>query len=59
MFLYLKSKVFFYNDFSICALTIYFCFVFIGLINRCKNIFSRINNVCLGLCQMVFYENYF
>ena len=33
---------------------IYFCFVLIDLINDYKNIYSRDNNVCLGVCMMVF-----
>ena len=33
---------------------IYFCFVFIGLINNYKNIYTRNNNVCLEVCVMVF-----
>ena len=36
------------------ALVIYFCFVLIDLINDYKNIYSRNNNVCLGVCEMVF-----
>ena len=32
----------------------YFCFVFIDLINDYKNVYSRSNNVCLGVCMMVF-----
>ena len=46
------------------ALIIYFCFVLIDLINDYKNIYSRNNNVCLGVCKMVFmsintFKNYF
>ena len=33
---------------------IYFCFVFIDLINNYKNIYTRNNHVCLGVCMMVF-----
>ena len=36
------------------AVIIYFCFVFIGLINNYKNIYSRNNDVCLRVCMMVF-----
>ena len=36
------------------ALVIYFCFVFINLINGNKNVYSRNNNICLGVCVMVF-----
>ena len=56
---------FFYNNLGILALIIYFCFVLIGLINDYKNIYSRNNNVCLGVCKMVFMsintfnKNYF
>ena len=34
----------------------YFCFVFIDLINDYKNVYSRNNNVCLGVCMMVFIK---
>ena len=44
---------FFCNNLGIRALIIYFCFVLIGLINDYKNIYCR-NNVCLGVCEMVF-----
>ena len=33
---------------------IYFCFVFIDLTNNYKNIYTRNNHVCLGVCMMVF-----
>ena len=46
--------IFFNNNLGILALIIYFCFVLIGLINHYKNINSRNNNVCLGVCKMVF-----
>ena len=46
--------IFFNNNLGILALIIYFCFVLIGLINHYKNIYSRNNNVCLGVCKMVF-----
>ena len=46
--------IFFNNNLGILALIIYFCFVLIGLINDYKNINSRNNNVCLGVCKMVF-----
>ena len=51
---------FFYNNLGIRALIIYFCFVLIGLINDYKNIYCH-NNVCLGVCEMVFmsYEGAF
>ena len=45
---------FFYNNLGIRALVIYFCFVFINLINGYKNVYSRNNNICLGVCIMVF-----
>ena len=44
----------FYNNLGIHAMTIYFCFVLIDLINDYKNVYSRSNNVCLGVCMMVF-----
>ena len=36
------------------ALIIYSCFVLIGLLNDYKNIYFCNNNVCLGVCEMVF-----
>ena len=45
---------FFYNNLSIERVIINFCFVFVGLIKDHKNIYSRNNNVCLGVCEMVF-----
>ena len=45
---------FFYNNLVIRALIIYFCFVLIDLINDYKNIYFRNNNVCVGVCGMVF-----
>ena len=49
---------FFYNNWGIRALIIYFCFAFIDLINDYKNIYSH--NVCLGdfMCINTF-KNYF
>ena len=34
----------------------YFCFVLIDLINDYKKNYSRNNNVCLGVCVMVFMK---
>ena len=48
---------FFYNNLGINAVIIYFCFVLIDLINdykNHKNVYSRNNNVCLGVCMMAF-----
>ena len=45
---------FFCNNLVIRALIIYFCSVLIDLINDYKNVYSRNNNVCLGVCMMVF-----
>ena len=33
---------------------IYLCLILIHLINDYKNIYSRHNDVCLGVCMMVF-----
>ena len=49
-----KKSDFFYNNLRIRALVIYFCFVFINLINDYKIVYSRNNNLCLGVCMMVF-----
>ena len=35
---------------------IYLCFVAIDLINDHKNIYSPHNDVCLGVCMMVFMK---
>ena len=46
---------FFYNNQSIIAAIIYFCFMLIDLINVYKkNVSSHNNNVCLEICMMVF-----
>ena len=47
---------FFYNNFVIRALIIYFCFVLRGLINDYKNIYFRNNNVCVGVCELIFMK---
>ena len=39
---------FFYNNLGIRTLVIYFCFVFINLINGYKNVYSRNNNIVWG-----------
>ena len=44
---------FFYNDLGIRALIIYFCFV----LNDYKNIYSRNNNISLGVYGKGFYDN--
>ena len=38
----------FYNNWGIPAFIIYFCFVFVDLINDCKNIYFH------NVCEMVF-----
>ena len=55
---------FFDNNLGILAVIIYFCFVFIDLINDYRNIYARNNNVCLRVCKMAFmsintFKNYF
>ena len=50
----------FYNNLGIHALIIYFYCMLIDLINDCKsikNIYSRNNNICLGVYENGFYEN--
>ena len=52
-----KKVQFFYNNFGIRAVIIYFCFVLIGFINDYKHIYSR--NVYLGVCGMIFMKVFF
>ena len=49
-------EIFFYNNFVIRALIIYFCFLLRGLINDYKNIYFRNNNVCVEVCELVFMK---
>ena len=53
MFLYLRAK-FFYNNFGIRVMIIYFYFVLIDLIYDYKNIYYHNNNVFLGVCNYTF-----
>ena len=58
-FLYLSEIIFifvrtFFYNFGIRTVIIYFCFVLTDLINDYKNIYFRNNNVCVGVCGMVF-----
>ena len=53
--LYLSGEIFFYiimkcfyNNWGIPAFIIYFCFVFVDLINDCKNIYFH------NVCEMIF-----
>ena len=39
------------------AMTVYFCFVLIDLINGYKNVYSR-NKVCLKFFETVFMRNF-
>ena len=48
-----------YHNLGIRALIIYFYFVLINLINDCKNIYSRNNNVCLGDLYDGIYAYYY
>ena len=52
-----KKVQFFYNNFGIRAVIIYFSFVLIGFINDYKHIYSC--NVYLGVCGMIFMTVFF
>ena len=50
---------FFNNNLGIRTVIIYFAFVLIDLINDYKNIYSGNDNICLGVCENGFYENWY